>query len=86
MSIAAYKAETNLVAGRKMLPLTDFFTLGEQNYVAQVVDEEHVVGNIVVTRQGRIVRSLLTFGMTFDSPDELETLMRPIMSESKTKK
>ncbi|MEM8954705.1 MAG: hypothetical protein AAGD22_11180 [Verrucomicrobiota bacterium] len=85
MSIAAYKTGVALVKGRTIAPLTDFFTLGERNYAARIEDDGIQVGNIVVTRQGKIVHSLLVIGMTFDSRDEIEALMSPVVLASKAR-
>jgi hypothetical protein len=83
MSIAAYKTGAAMAKGRKIIAQPDFFTLGEQNYAARIEDDGRVVGHIILTRVGKIVHKLLTLGMILETRDEVETLLEPVLAESK---
>lgn len=77
--VSAYKMGTSLVAGRNVQEKPGLFLLGEDNFAAIVAQDSKVIGNIVVTRKGTTVHSLLLYGIYFDEREPLESLFESAM-------
>ena len=75
--IRAYKAGAALVSGRSLEDAQQLFTSGDQNYAVKVMQDGEVIGNIVVALKGKVVHSFLVFGLEFDQPEDLESLLGP---------
>jgi hypothetical protein len=72
--ITAYKMGASVVAGRKLEENRELFLLGEENFAAIVTQDGSAVGNIVVTRKGATVHSLILYGVHFNDRKTIESL------------
>jgi hypothetical protein len=82
LQVAAYKAGTMLVKGRKLERSSASFSVGEQNYLGTVTQDGKPLGTVAVVRQGTIVHSVLILGLYFDDPEQLKTLLKPVLAKS----
>ncbi len=77
--ISAYKMGSSLVSGRKLQEKPSLFSLGEDNYAAIITQDGNPIGNVVVTRKGATVHSLVILGVYFDEREHLESLLASAM-------
>lgn len=77
--VAAYKMGASLVSGGRLQEDSSLFSLGEDNFAAISTLDGDVIGNIVVTRKGNVVYSLLIYGLYLDEREQLESLLKPTM-------
>ncbi len=76
--ISAYKIGAFLGNSEvEIIENPELFTLGNENYSAYFEKDGKKLGNLLVTRKGDTVFSLLMIGFYFDEPELLHELMSP---------
>lgn len=78
-NVGVYKLGTKLAKGVKLEKQPDLFSLGDDNYAANVTRDGKIIGTVVVTRKGKTVYSLCVYGIYFGERDTLESLLGPTM-------
>ncbi len=62
-------------------------TLGDRNYAATIFNaENYPAGTMAVIRNGRIMHSLMVVGIYFDTREDLEELLAPVISGASPEK
>lgn len=83
MQISAARAGVLMVSGRELLPCADPLPrIADQVYSGTIVQDERIVGNLVVLRQGRIVHTLMLLGVYIPDGKELADVLRPVIRQS----
>jgi hypothetical protein len=82
-SIAAMKGGLKVLGeGTSLTPAPALLTFGDQRYAAYMKNGDHIVGNVFVFRQGRVLHSLILAGVYLDDPEMVRELFEPLVQES----
>ena len=77
--VTGYKMGTHSVSGLEVKECPTLFSAGEDNFAAMVTRDGDIIGNMVVTRKGKIVYGLLLYGVYFDEREPLESVFENAM-------
>jgi hypothetical protein len=54
----------------------------DDRYAGYIKNDGKIVGNVFLVRNGRVLHSLLISGVYFDDPEDVRTLIAPLIAES----
>ena len=70
-------------SGAKLIDMPSLLSIGDDHYAGVVKYKEQTSGHLFVVRQGRIVFTVLIFGIVFEDPEAANAVMLPLVEEAK---